>query len=115
MPGQITIPNNQQTYFRVKKVLSPITLELNNGQTIKLLGICVVVEKEQEAIDFLEMKVVGKTVYYTLDENHNNSLVYLYLKNKTFINAHLIKQGLVNVDARINFRHKNRFISYLLK
>ena len=115
MPGHITIPNSRQTYFRVKKVLSPITLELNNGQTIKLLGINVVVEKEQEAIDFLETKVVGKNVYYTLDENHNNLHVYLYLKNKTFINAHLIKKGLVSIDARINFRHKNRFISYLSK
>jgi site-specific DNA-methyltransferase (adenine-specific) len=61
------------------------------------------------------MKVVGKNVYYTLDENHNNSHVYLYLKNKTFINAHLIKKGLVSIDNRINFRHKNRFISYLSK
>jgi site-specific DNA-methyltransferase (adenine-specific) len=112
IPGQDIKIKYQLTYCRVKKALSPITLELSDGRTIKLLGLRTIAGKEKEAIDFLTKTVVGKNVYYTLDENHNNLHVYLYLKNKTFINAHLIKQGLLNVDARINFRHKNRFISY---
>lgn len=28
----------------------------------------------------------------------NTLLAYLYLKNKTFVNAHLVKQGLATVD-----------------
>ncbi|QSZ27437.1 hypothetical protein ACETAC_00420 [Aceticella autotrophica] len=35
------------------------------------------------------------TVKYDKD---NNLLCYLYLKNKTFINGHLIKSNLVDVD-----------------
>jgi site-specific DNA-methyltransferase (adenine-specific) len=43
-------------------------------------------------------------------DKENNLLVYLYLKNKTFINAHLIKKGLAAVDSRENFKCKSKFI-----
>jgi len=43
------------------------------------------------------------------DEN-NNLLVYLYLKNKTFLNAHLIKNGLVKVDTNYNYKNKDKFL-----
>ena len=36
-------------------------------------------------------------------------LCYMYMKNKTFINMHLIKEGLVDVDESVNFQHLNRF------
>jgi site-specific DNA-methyltransferase (adenine-specific) len=36
--------------------------------------------------------------------------VYLYLKNKTFINAHLVKNGLVEVDTEKEYLYKNKFI-----
>ena len=40
----------------------------------------------------------------------NNLLCYLYLKNKTFINAHIIKEGLTDVDVSFNFKYKEKFI-----
>ena len=39
-------------------------------------------------------------------------MVYLYLKNKTFLNAHLLKNGLVDVDLAFDFKNKNRFKDY---
>jgi site-specific DNA-methyltransferase (adenine-specific) len=39
-------------------------------------------------------------------------MAYVYLKNKTFLNAHLIKNGFVEVEFSYNFKHKNRFIKY---
>ncbi len=36
--------------------------------------------------------------------------VILYLENKTFINAHLIKNGLAKVDGDIDFKYKNKFL-----
>jgi site-specific DNA-methyltransferase (adenine-specific) len=36
-------------------------------------------------------------------------MVYLYLENKTFINAHLLKEKLVLVDNSIDFRLKQKF------
>lgn len=37
-------------------------------------------------------------------------MCYLYLKNKTFLNAHLIKEGLVGKDTRFNFKYKDKFL-----
>ena len=43
-------------------------------------------------------------------DSNGNLLVYLYLKNKTFINAHLVKNGLVEVDTEKEYLCKNKFI-----
>jgi site-specific DNA-methyltransferase (adenine-specific) len=112
-PAQNIKAVSRRTYYRVIKVKSPFTLVLSDGKTIKLLGVRPAAGKEKEAEDYLIRNTTGKPVYYTLDEHHNNSRVYLYLKNKTFINAHLIKRGLADVDKRIDFRYKKRFISYV--
>ena len=39
-------------------------------------------------------------------------MVYLYLENKTFINAHLLKEKLALVDNSIIFKYKNKFNNY---
>ncbi|HXL58488.1 MAG TPA: hypothetical protein VN958_19635, partial [Chitinophagaceae bacterium] len=44
-------------------------------------------------------------------DSENNLLCYLYLQNKTFINAHLIKSGLVHSDRESDFKYKEKFIS----
>ncbi len=36
-----------------------------------------------------------------------------YLENKTFINAHLIKSGLVQVDSKNDFKYKEKFLTLL--
>ncbi len=45
-------------------------------------------------------------------DNNGNLFCYLYLKNKTFINAHLIKSGLALVDNGMNYKYYNNFIKY---
>jgi site-specific DNA-methyltransferase (adenine-specific) len=45
-------------------------------------------------------------------DDKNNLMAYLYLKNKTFINAHLIKNNLVDVDRDSGYVYKNRFLRY---
>ena len=42
-------------------------------------------------------------------DSENNLLCYLYLENKTFINAHLIKSGLVQVDSELTSNTKTNF------
>ena len=44
-------------------------------------------------------------------DSQNNLLCYLYLENKTFINAHLIKSGLVHVDNDFDFKYKEKFLN----
>ena len=40
-------------------------------------------------------------------------MCYVYLYNKTFINAHLIKKGLASVDTNIDFSLKSKFSNLL--
>ncbi|MDP3017205.1 MAG: thermonuclease family protein, partial [Deltaproteobacteria bacterium] len=40
----------------------------------------------------------------------NRLLCYIYLKNKTFLNAHLIKEGFAEVDCSIDFKYKDKFL-----
>lgn len=56
-------------------------------------------------------------VFIRLDESlkndgEGNLFVYLYLENKTFINAHLIKKGLIDVDTIRDYKYKAMFTRY---
>ena len=67
------------------------------------------------ATDFLIDKAKGKRVFLKYDkvkyDVDNNLLCYVYLENKTFVNAHLIKSGLVHVDESIDFKYKEKFLN----
>ena len=81
-----------------------------------MLGIKILKAKEQEAIAFLAKKTKSQKVYVRFDgrrvDDAGNWLGYLYLKNKTFLNAHLIKAGLAVVEEGKSFRYRSRFITY---
>jgi len=44
-------------------------------------------------------------------DRDNNLLCYLYLQNKTFLNAHLIKKGLADVDTSLDYKFKEKFLT----
>ena len=71
-------------------------------------------EMQEDAIDFLKKKILKRQIFLKYDEKkydkNNILLAYVYLKNKTFINAHLIKHGFAKVDRAINFDLKNKFL-----
>ncbi|MFQ6008944.1 MAG: DNA methyltransferase [Candidatus Zixiibacteriota bacterium] len=100
-------------YYQVREIISPTQLRLSNDLTVKLLGVAPVVERENDALDFLRKKVKGKQVLLKYDEckydEHDNLLVYLYLKNKTFVNAHLIKYGLARAASVGDYKYKSKF------
>jgi len=91
-------------------------LKLNNDMIIRLIGIKEKKEVNIKATEFLKLKTKGQKVFLKFDEikydDDNNLLTYLYLKNKTFLNAHLIKNGLVDVDLSYNYKIKERFVKY---
>jgi DNA modification methylase len=98
-------------YYQVKEVVSTNEFRLNNDITIKLLGVSPIEEREKEAYEFLQKKVKGKQVFLKYDickhDDNNNLLVYLYLKNKTFINAHLIKYGFAQLDNSFEINNRS--------
>ena len=103
----------REEYFFVKNVISPNTLLLNNGLTIRLIGIKEKVSANGNAKKYLEEKTKGKKVFMRYDtvkyDKDNTLLCYLYLDNKTFINAHLLKNGLADIDYSIDFKYKTKF------
>ena len=107
--------NQREEMFTVKEVISPEKIRLNNDLTIKLIGIKEDPIINGKATDFLIDKTKGKRVFLRYDnikyDKENNLLCYLYLENKTFVNAHLIKSGLVDVDNNIEFKYKEKFIN----
>lgn len=105
----------RMSYFTVKKIISPEKVELNNGLQVRLLGIKEDKTKNGRAVSYLEDNIKGKKVFLKYDEikhdKENNLLCYLYLENKTFVNAHLLKNQLAEVDESNNFKYKEKFLS----
>ena len=103
----------REEYFSVKEIISPELVRLNNGLIVRLIGIKQNPDVNGKATEYLNEKLRGKKVFLKYDEqkhdSENNLMVYLYLQNKTFINAHLLKQKLALADDSINFKYKNKF------
>jgi site-specific DNA-methyltransferase (adenine-specific) len=103
-------------YYSVKEIHSPNILTLSNGMTIKLIGVNPIKGKASEAKQFIAEKTKGQKVFLKYDtiefDNQKNRLSYLYLNNKTFINAHLIKNGLAKTDNGFDYKHYKRFLKY---
>ena len=104
----------KRQYYYVKDIISPTLLRLNNELVIRLIGVKEKKAVNGEAMAFLQKKLKGQKVFIKFDntkhDSQNNLFCYLYLKNKTFINAHLIKEGVADVDTTIDFKYKNNFL-----
>jgi len=103
--------------YSVKEVLSPELLRLDNGITIRLIGVAEETIHREQAIQFLDSKTNGQRVFLKFDkikhDENGNLLTYVYLKNRTFINAHLIKSGLVSVDIIREYKYRQKFENLL--
>lgn len=107
----------EKKFFQVKNIISPNKIEIDNNIVIKLIGIKPIKKFEKEAIEFLEDKLKKRKIFLKYDslkyDNDNNMLCYIYLKNKTFINRHLIKTGYVDVERESDYMYKKSFLSLL--
>ncbi len=105
--------NDREKYYSVGKIISPELLVVGEGLKIRLLGVKEKPETRDEAIQFLRDKLSGQKVFMKFDtvkhDENNNLLCYLYLQNKTFLNAHLIRKGVVSVNTETSFKYKERF------
>ena len=106
----------RQEYYGVKDVISAECLVIGDGLNVRLLGVKEKPELSSQAVQYLRDKTRGQKVFMKFDvvkhDKDNNLLCYLYLQNKTFLNAHLIKKGLADVDITFDHRHKSNFLGY---
>lgn len=109
-----TSPNEREIYYTVKEVLSSEILMLDTGLKIRLLGVKEIPEKNEDAIQFLTDTTRGQKVFLKFDnikyDEKNNLLCYLYLQNKTFLNAHLIKNGLTEVNTAFDYKYRSKLL-----
>jgi len=107
--------SRREDYYTVKSIISPVQLVLDSGVKVGLLGVKEKPETTDQAMSFLRNKTRGQKVFLKFDsvkyDEDNNLLCYLYLQNKTFVNAHLIKKGLADVDTSVDSKLKTRFLA----
>ncbi len=106
----------QDDYYKIRSVVDANLLELNSGAVIKLIGIEPLKEKRLKTIEYLKKLVLNKPVYLKYDEikyfDDEILLAYVYLKNKTFVNAKLIKAGMANPANKYNYKYIDKFNKY---
>lgn len=104
--------------YRVISISQPDELILESGLRVRLLGVMPIENEDfqYKAIAFLKNLVSGERVFLKYDDlkfdNKKNLLAYVYLTNKTFLNAKLIMNGLAKCDRNSDFQYKDRFMKY---
>ena len=105
--------DTREQLYTVKEIISVNKIRLNNDLIVKLIGIKEKPGENGKGMQFLLDKTKGKKVFIKFDEtkfdSENNLLCYFYLENKTFINAHLIKNGIAEPDFSLDFKMKSKF------
>lgn len=98
--------------YRVSDVVDEHTIRLNTGLLVRFLG--VKVAKKEEVLRYLKKYILKKDVFLRFDNdsvlNENCVEAYVYLKNKIFVNAYLIKSGMAEADKSSNYKYKGKFI-----
>ncbi len=106
-------PLKREEYFTVKEILDTNLIKLSNGLKVRLLGVRPKAGQKENARRFLSAKILKRAVFLKFDQSKydadNRFLAYVYMKNKTFINAHLLKEGFAEIDFEYPFRLKNKF------
>ena len=106
----------REEYFSVKEIISPELIRLNNDLVVRLIGVKEKKEVNGKATEFLKLKTKGQKVFLKFDEikhdNENNLMAYVYLKNKTFLNAHLIKNGLADIELSYQYKARDKFLKH---
>jgi len=98
--------------YKVIEIIDESTIKLNTELFVKFLG--VKIDKKEDTIRYLQDYIFGKNVFLKFHGNkvinQNTVMAYVYLKNKIFVNAYLIKSGLASPDFSTNHKYKDKFI-----
>jgi DNA modification methylase len=103
----------RDNYFKVVQIIGSDKLKLDNGLVVGFLG--VKVENEPKTLNYLSEHILGKQVIIKngAEAGKDKGIpAYVYLKNKIFINAYLIKAGLARPDAAIKHKFTEKFLKF---
>ena len=98
--------------YKVADVFKDGRLKLDTGLIVKLRGI--ITTNRDAVLSYMRKYLLKKKVYLKFDKgytaNDNEVEAYVYLENKIFVNAYLIKSGFASVNKNSEFDLKERFV-----
>jgi DNA modification methylase len=98
--------------YKVVDIVDETTIKLNNGLLIKFLGVKII--DKDKTIKYLKENLLKKEIKIKIENNlilnGNTVFAYVYLKNKIFINAYLIKAKLALADREKEYKLKRKFL-----
>ena len=107
-------PAKKEELYRVRRIISPEKIEINDGRIIRLIGIKENPRYSDMAVEFLKQKFKNRKIFLKYDTASQDKaglpLCYVYLDNKTFINNHLIRTGFVEVDLETEYKYRDKFM-----
>jgi site-specific DNA-methyltransferase (adenine-specific) len=108
--------NNKEELLVIKKINNFNEVVTETGLKLKLIGIVRDDVMNDKAIAFLKENIENKQIIIKFDEkkydDNGDLLCYIYLNNRMFVNAHLIKRRLVKPDLKSIYKYKDIFIKY---
>lgn len=116
--SKITLNDNKngvkrEDYYTVSEIIDTNLIKLNNDLVIRLIGVKPKKNDSESAKVFLKHKILKRQIFLKFDnskyDDRNQLMAYVYLKNKTFINAHLLKKGFADVDTEFPFKYHFKF------
>ena len=118
-------PALAEDLLRVKRVIDGDTLLLTNGERVRLIGVNTPETKHpqkpverfgKEAYLFTQRMAEGKEVRLEYDwqkrDKYDRLLAYVYLRDETFLNAEIIKQGYGFAFTKYPFKYLEEFRKY---
>jgi len=103
----------REEYFIVKEIIDTNLIKLNNDLIVRLIGVKQKNQNFNIAKRFLSNKILRRQIFLKYDEikydNKDRLMAYIYMKNKTFVNAHLLKEGFAEVDYEFPFKYRSKF------
>ena len=107
-------PAKKEELYRVKRIISPEKIEINDGRIIRLIGKKENPRYSDMAEEYLKQKFKNRKIFLKYDTASQDKaglpLCYVYLDNKTFINNHLIRTGFVEVDLETEYKYRDKFM-----
>ncbi len=97
--------------YKVVDIIDEQAIRLDTGLIVKFLG--VKVSKKEDALRYLRKYILKKDIFLKFDNgsvlNENSVEAYVYLKNKIFVNAYLIRSGIAIADKTKEYKYKTKF------
>lgn len=103
---------SKNNLYKVVDILNADTVLLDTGLRVKFLG--VKISKTEESVKYLREFILKKEVFLQFDNgailDEDTVEAYVFLKNRIFVNAYLIKSGLAKADRSKEYKYKTKFI-----